>query len=117
MKCRAHRTGGNTHNVKPKIIIIGGGISGLSCAYDLNKKGFNVYNIGSNDKITTFKLSEIIVKKTNSKSKILNLVKKSKVENFVFNIKKASNHLKYKPRLPIKKKLQMLPKHSQFLYR
>jgi phytoene dehydrogenase-like protein len=25
-----------------KIIIIGGGISGLSCAFDLNKKGFKV---------------------------------------------------------------------------
>ena len=25
-----------------KIIIIGGGIGGLSCAYDLNKSGFDV---------------------------------------------------------------------------
>ena len=68
----------------------------LNCL-KFNKKGLNIFNIGSNEKVTNLELAKLLIKKFNSSSKIEITSEKNYLNNFVFDISKSIKDLKYKP--------------------
>ena len=69
----------------------------LNSSINFNKKGFNIFNIGSGDILNNFEIITYLKRKLKSKSEIHTSKKLNKIGNFNFNITKAKRELGYKP--------------------
>lgn len=63
----------------------------------VSKNGFEVFNIGSGQIISTHEMTRFICAELESKSEIILLDRKAPRDNFVFNIHKARQFLKFEP--------------------
>ena len=69
----------------------------LNSSINFNKKGFNIFNIGSGEILNNLEIITYLKRKLKSKSKIHTSKKLNKIGNFNFNITKAKRELGYKP--------------------
>ena len=69
----------------------------------LNKDGLNIYNIGSGNSISIKKLSEKILKISNSKAKlvVLNKLRKGEIPNTISDNSKIKKELNWEPKISI----------------
>ena len=95
---------------KRDFIYISDVIDAIKKVIQINKDGLNIYNVGSGNSISIKKLSEKILKISNSKAKlvILNKHRKGDIPNTISDNSKIKKELNWEPKISIDQGINLI---------